>query len=88
MRTVEKLLASHKDMKLGNHSLEIQSDGTEWYFYHATPIVKVDWNKRIVIVDNGGWVTSSTTRAINSYLRQIGEKMNFDLIDMRIKKGA
>lgn len=88
MRTVEKLLASHKDMKLGNHSLEIQSDGTEWYFYHATPIVKVDWNKRIVIVDNGGWGTSSTTRAINSYLRQIGEKMNFDLIDMRIKKGA
>lgn len=88
MKTVEKLLGSYKDMKLGNHRLEIQADGTEWYYYHATPIVKVDWNNRIVIVDNGGWGTSSTTRAINSYLRKIGERMNFDLVDMRGKESA
>ena len=48
MKTVEKLLASYKNMKLGNHRLEIQPDGTEWYYYHATPIVKVDWDRRIV----------------------------------------
>lgn len=88
MKTVEKLLASHKNMKLGNHRLEIQADGTEWYYYHTTPIVKVDWNNSRVTVDNGGWGTVSTTRAINSYLRQIGERMNFDLVDMRGNKSA
>ena len=30
MKTVEKLLATYKNMKLGNHRLEIQPDGTEW----------------------------------------------------------
>lgn len=88
MKTVEKLLGSTRDMKLGNHCLEIKADGTEWYYYYATPIVKVDWNNRTVTVDNGGWGTSSTTRAINSYLRKIGERMNYDLIDLRGKKSA
>lgn len=88
MKTVEKLLASYKNMKLGNHRLEIQLDGTEWYYYHATPIVKVNWDRRIVTVDDGGWGTVSTTRSINAYLRQIGERMNYDLIDMRGQKSA
>ena len=83
MRTVEKLLNSNKDMKLGNHRLEIQSDGEEWYYYHATPIVKVNRNFGRVVVDNGGWNTSSTNRAINSYLRRLNEVMNYDLIDLR-----
>lgn len=88
MKTVEKLVASDKDMKLGNHRLEIQQDGTEWYYYHATPIIKVDWLKNRVTVNDGGWGTVSTTRSINAYLREIGKYMTYDIIDMRGKKSA
>lgn len=81
MVTVRKLIKSNRDMKLGNHRVELQGNGEYWYYYYATPIAKVDYVKKIITVDNGGYSTSSTTRAINSYIKY---HESFDLIDNRL----
>lgn len=82
MVTVKKLINSKGNKKLGNHRVEVQSNGEYWYYYYyTTPIAKVDYSKQVITVDNGGYKTSSTTRAINSYIR---EHDGFELIDNRV----
>ena len=80
MVTVKKLIQSKGNKKLGSHRVEVQPNGEYWYCYYATPIAKVDYARKIITVDNGGYKTSSTTRAINSYIR---EHDGFELIDKR-----
>ena len=67
LKTVEKLIKADRDTTLGNHRLHIDSDGTEYYYYHATCICKVNHSERTFTIDDGGWKTSSTSRAIHDY---------------------
>ena len=65
MKAIETLLRGERT-KVGNHSVLKTNVGCD-YYYHSTPIAKVNDIKRVVIIDNGGWNTSSTSRAINNY---------------------
>lgn len=80
MVTVKKLVLADTDKKLGNHRVEIQSNGEKWFYYYATAIAKVNFSNRTITINDGGWGTSSTTRAINSYLREYD---GFKVIDLR-----
>lgn len=87
MKTVQALIESKRDKKLGNHR-RYNDCGVIKFFYHNTVIFAIDYIKKQIIVDNGGWGTSSTTRAINSYLRNdytqwLITKENFNIIDKR-----
>lgn len=73
-KTIQKLIASDKDKKIGNHRLEIKEDGQRWYYYHNTPIVKqIDPRSpyETFIISNGGWNTRSTNDNIREYKRQL-----------------
>ena len=66
MPTIDRLVTADKTTRLGNHIAVFT--GTEiHYLYHETCICKVDTVNRTFITDNGGWNTTSTTRAINCY---------------------
>ena len=81
LKSVEKLIRGNVGMKIGNHS-KVAIDNVVGYKYHDTVICKViPWDKKIII-DDGGWKTSSTTRAINSYLENFKD---FEVVDLRIK---
>lgn len=83
MVTVKKLIEAYGDKKLGNHRVEIHEDTVQrWYYYYATPIVKVDYLNETITINDGGWGTSSTTRAINSYLRNL-DYLQFTVVDER-----
>lgn len=74
-KTIQKLIQSDRNKKIGNHRLEIQEDGQRWYYYYNTPIVKhlnPGCHCGEFIIDNGGWGTRSTTSNINEYKRQLG----------------
>ena len=58
----------------GNHRVKEYSDNTRVFIYHNTVICTVNDNTRTFNTDNGGWNTSSTTRAINSYKQALTEK--------------
>lgn len=51
----------------GNHRVKEFSDNTRVFIYHNTVICAVDDSRRTFNTGNGGWNTSSTTRAVNSY---------------------
>lgn len=69
MKCIDTLISSKKNKRVGNHSLEITDDGTELYYYYWTVICEVNHTKGQIIINDGGYGTSSTTRAINDYLR-------------------
>ena len=70
LKSVEQLVKSAnngvKAKKLGNHRME-QDDKAIRYFYYWTCVCEVDKTTGKVTIDNKGWHTSSTTRAVNSY---------------------
>ena len=75
LKTCERLIKGEAK-KLGNHYRETESMliGPPLglckiiaFYYHETPICKVNQRNRTFFTTNGGWNTSSTTRAINSY---------------------
>lgn len=66
LKTVEKLVNAKRDMKIGNHSVK-QEGNTRRFYYYSTAICVADDKYRLVYFDNGGYGTSSTTRAVNSY---------------------
>ena len=61
-----KQLVNHERRTVGNHYRECYGD-KEFFYYHWTAICVVNYGTREFYVDNGGFRTSSTTRAINSY---------------------
>lgn len=74
-KTIEKLIASERSKKIGNHRVEVRPDGQRWYYYHSTPIVihlNPGEHTGEFIIDNGGYNTRSTTANINEYKRQLG----------------
>jgi len=76
MMTVKKLLNACKDRKLGNHRVRIATDMKNAvigraFIYHQTTICMVDDRNKLFIVDDGGWKTQSTKRAINAYRKEL-----------------
>lgn len=70
MKSVDKLiLAAENGMKSareGNHSMK-QDDTNIYYTYHDTIICTYNKREKVAYYNNGGYETSSTTRAINAY---------------------
>lgn len=75
LASVKKMISASeagKDhAKAGNHRMERLYDGTIAYYYHDTAICVVSRGQ--VEYNNGGWNTTSTSRAINSYKSYYGE---------------
>lgn len=71
MKTVKTLLNATANKTLGNHSVKISAHGHRYFKYHDTTICYVDDESRRFVVDHGGWYTQSTSRAINSYIREL-----------------
>ena len=69
MKTVKALLNATTNKTLGNHRMERTETGRN-FIYHWTTICTVNDVDRTYHTDNGGWGTSSTTRAINAYKRE------------------
>ena len=66
LKSIIKLI--EKDRKIiGNHKYETFGNITE-YIYHQTCICRINTDTREFSVQNGGWNTVSTKRAINDYL--------------------
>lgn len=61
-------LVNKESKKIGNHRCESFGDIVE-YIYHQTCICRVNKHTREFSVQNGGYNTSSTNRAINDYSR-------------------
>ena len=67
--TVKDLVASNKDMKKGSHRVVKYPTGIREFIYYATIICLVNDKECTFSTNNGGYATSSTTRAINDYKR-------------------
>lgn len=65
LKCIKKLLTGEKTC-CGNHHVAIVN-GKECFFYHSTIICEVDHTNKIVTLNDGGWDTRSTNRAIHSY---------------------
>lgn len=68
MKCTKTLLETKGNKKVGNHWSQ-KTEMIEKYYYHNTCICKINHIEKVVTYDNGGFFTSSTTRAINSYKR-------------------
>ena len=66
LKTCIKLAEASSDIKLGNHRVEYTPSGRD-FIYYWTVICSTNDSKRTFKTNDGGWGTSSTTRAINSY---------------------
>lgn len=80
LKSIEALLRGERT-KIGNHSVLETNVGYD-YYYHSTPIARVNNIKRIVIINNGGWNTISTSRAINNYISHY-TSYGYSIIDER-----
>lgn len=69
MKTIDTLVREYRRgtnyKRVGNHCLKQEGNTTKFY-YHNTAICTLDKTGKATY-DNGGWGTSSTTRAINCY---------------------
>ena len=72
MRTVENLINATHNKKLGNHRKEYFEDGQKYYYY-STVICEVNHTKGTVTLDKS-YGTSSTTRAVNAYKRELEQR--------------
>lgn len=87
MIAINKLIASSVNKKIGNHRVVHKNDSV-FFYYHQTAIVIINYLDKTIVLDNGGWGTSSTTRAINAYLRsdlikKLLSSYNYTIIDLR-----
>lgn len=70
MKTVKALLNASNNKSMGNHG--VKHIGTMRYFrYHESIICCVNDYTKQFSVDHHGWYTQSTSRAINSYIREL-----------------
>ena len=69
LKAIEQLVTGERT-HVGNHRVESFNERGQTidnYIYHCTVICTVNENERTFKTSNGGWGTSSTTRAINDY---------------------
>lgn len=67
-------------MRLGNHYVTVYENGDADFVYHWTVIAAVKQGKAVITY--GDWNTSSTNRACNSYVYELGCR-GFDIDDQR-----
>lgn len=87
MKCINTLLQSTKDKRCGNHSVRFTSTSRK-FLYHWTVICEINYRTKSIIIDNGGFATPSTTRAINAYLKnpvivELIDREKFELKDLR-----
>ena len=76
LKSIEKLIdaavngAEHKS--LANHSFQ-KRNGLYYFYYHFTPICIVDPEQKTMVLDDGGWKTTSTKRSINDYRKAFAD---------------
>ena len=57
--------------RIGQHKTTVSTDnGITSVVYHSTPVVKIDWENRIVTLNSGGWNTVTTKLRINQAANQ------------------
>jgi len=68
LRAIEQLISGERT-KVGNHSKKLLMTNPKWenFYYYSTCICSVDHVTKSFMINNGGWETSSTIRAINDY---------------------
>lgn len=74
MRSHVRLVKADCDMQIGNHQVVIKGTHRD-FIYFQTVICAVDDEAKTFHIDNGGYDTPSTNRAIGSYryyFRSIG----------------
>lgn len=81
LASVKKLLETDTDKKEGNHSIKF-NEGLVKFYYFDTAICIQDEREKIAIIDNGGYFTPSTTRAINCYIKHF-KSLGYTIIDKR-----
>lgn len=81
LKSIEKLLDCHNDLKVGNHSSEY-SYPVCFYKYHETIICEVDYGKKEFKLPYKGMHenSNSTKRAVNDYRRYFNEQ-GFTLVE-------
>lgn len=67
MQSHKRLVESKKNLRIGNHRVEICENGMRKFIYFKTCICLVDDVNKTFFIDNGGWDTVSTNKAIGSY---------------------
>jgi hypothetical protein len=70
MKSVIKMIKANRNIRQGNHGLEIKGHIRN-YYYFWTAIVVVNTLNRTFYTDNGGYNTPSTSRVINAYKRNL-----------------
>lgn len=71
MKTVVNLLNADGDSKkLGSHKMERRGN-VRGFIYYSTEICTVDDLSKTFSVQNGGYGTQSTTRAMNAYRKEL-----------------
>lgn len=80
LSSVRQLVSGEK-RTMGNHRREVSGD-IESFIYHWTSICTVNHKKGIFVIDNGGWNTQSTNRAINDYRYYFLDK-GYTEVDMK-----
>lgn len=80
LKSIEKLLDCHNDLKVGNHSSEY-SFSVCFYNYFGTTICEVDYDRKEFKLPYKGYYSdsASTRRAVNDYKRYFLDK-GFTLI--------
>ena len=72
LKAVEQLVKGYRNC-IGNHRVEHSEDTygskhtIDRYYYHSTAICTADITTQRFTIDDGGWGTQSTSRAINDY---------------------
>ena len=88
LKAVQKCIDSKTDKKVGNHATfwthPCTGDDIQYFTYHGNVICRVNWTRKKVSLDNAGWNTSSTNRALNDYKRYFSSN-GFEVIDRREK---
>lgn len=90
LKAVLNCLVSHTDRKFGNHATYFKKEEDkkciQYFTYHNNLICVVNWTDQKVWLDNAGWNTSSTNRALNDYKRYFEENHPlFEITDNRTK---
>lgn len=95
MKAIETLVRSTKSRRVGNHAvwfcgtpqegdlrfLYIMEGATRVFAYQDTFVCHVDDVRKCVFLTNRGWVTRSTTRALNEYRKYFVDECGYVLVD-------
>lgn len=95
LKAIQRCIDSQTDRKFGNHgtfwSYVSTGDIIQYFTYHDNIICRVNWTRKTVLLNNAGYYTKSTNRALNDYKAYFSDSSNFapgvvfEIIDAREK---